>query len=329
MLSINKSYPCKKGYYGGLRNAIKYIVLHYTGNEKDTAVANAKYFHTSINRQASAHYFIDDNECYQSVEDNHIAWSVGGGTQSPHHPLYKICTNSNSISIEMCTSGGYEVSEKAENNAVELVKYLMNKYGVDISHVVRHYDVNGKACPSSSFRNGDRWDKFLNKVNGETVVTPTPTPTTTTTNTNTNSGASSNANKGNDVIKQGQQHSINFTGSKIAVDGIYGANTKKNGVKVLQHALNLDYGKSISEDGIAGAKTINKLGRHYVKKGEKQYMVTACEILLMLKGYNPNGVECPGVFGSGLKACVEKCQRDKGLSVDGICGAKTFKSLIS
>ena len=31
--------------------------------------------------------------------------------------------------------------------AAELTRYLMNKYGVPASHVIRHYDVTGKICP--------------------------------------------------------------------------------------------------------------------------------------------------------------------------------------
>ena len=43
---------------------------------------------------------------------------------------------------------------------------------------------------------------------------------------------------------------------------------------------------------------------HTVRKGESQYMVTALQILLMLKGYNPNGVESPGSFGSGCESAL-------------------------
>ena len=46
---------------------ISYIVMHYTGNSKDTAIGNAKYFHNSF-VEASAHYFVDDDSIYQSVE---------------------------------------------------------------------------------------------------------------------------------------------------------------------------------------------------------------------------------------------------------------------
>jgi len=53
------------------------------------------------------------------------------------------------------------------------------------------------------------------------------------------------------------------------------------------------------------------------------------EILLMLKGYNPQGVECPGSFGAGLDAAVRAYQCDHGLTVDGIAGRETFISLVA
>lgn len=132
----------------------------------------------------------------------------------------------------------------------------------------------------------------------------------------------------NTIIRDGQIHSQNFAGTGINADGIYGPETKKAGIKVLQQAMNLDYKAGLAVDGIWGTKSEAALGSHTVRKGETQYMVTAAEILLMLKGYNPNGVESPGIFGSGLEVCVRQYQKDKGLSVDGIVGHNTFKSLI-
>ena len=101
-------------------NSIKYIVCHYTGNATDTAAANANYFYTDY-RGASAHYFVDDNSIYQVVEDNNASWAVGDGKGA-----YGI-TNQNSISIEMCCKNTV-ITETTENNAIELVKYLMNKF---------------------------------------------------------------------------------------------------------------------------------------------------------------------------------------------------------
>ena len=122
--------------------------------------------------------------------------------------------------------------------------------------------------------------------------------------------ATSSGNNINSVIKVGQTHSNNFTGHIIAEDGIRGTNTSSQAVRVLQHAINLDYHAGLSEDGIIGNKTTSALGSHWVKYGETQYMVTAAEILCMLKGINPNGVECPGKYGSGLRNATGRNKLD-------------------
>lgn len=140
--------------------------------------------------------------------------------------------------------------------------------------------------------------------------------------------ASSNVS-GNAIVRNGQIHANNFSGADIKEDGIRGTATKKAGIMVLQVALNHDYEAGLAVDGAYGSKTDAALGNHYVKYGETQYLVTAVEILLMLKGYNPGGVECPGQYGSGLKAAVGQYQKDNGLTVDYICGPATFKSLIA
>ena len=75
----------------------KYIVIHYTGNREDSSLANSNYF-KSINRGASAHYFVDKTSVYQVVDDNNTAWAVGknyGGNN-----LFGKCTNRNSCTIK-------------------------------------------------------------------------------------------------------------------------------------------------------------------------------------------------------------------------------------
>lgn len=143
-------------------NAIKYIVLHYTGNKGDTAKNNANYFNGG-NRNASAHYFVDDNYIYQVVEDNNSAWAVGDGKGQ-----YGI-TNSNSISIEMCCAKDGQITEKTEANAIELTKMLMSKYNISVDNVVRHYDASRKICPNWSNNNWSRWTSFKNKLTGSQI----------------------------------------------------------------------------------------------------------------------------------------------------------------
>ncbi len=133
----------------------------------------------------------------------------------------------------------------------------------------------------------------------------------------------------NQIVKDGQIHARNFAASGLSADGIRGANTIKAGIKVLQQAMNLDYGAGLALDGKWGKKSESALGKHTVRRGERQYMVTALQILLMLKGYYPNGVENPGHFGAGCEKAVRQYQKDHGIGVDGVAGYKTFKSLIS
>ena len=145
-------------------NVIKYIVLHYTANKGDTAKNNVDYFYNG-DRQASAHYFVDDTSIWQSVEDSNAAWSVGDG-----NGVYGI-TNQNSISIEMCCNLSGIVSSTTESNAIELVKYLQGKYNISNSNVVRHYDASRKICPNWSDNNWSRWTEFKNKLNCNSAVT--------------------------------------------------------------------------------------------------------------------------------------------------------------
>lgn len=160
--TVNTSVQCHPTNYTAtaIRN-IEYIVLHYTGNDKDTALANARYF-SSANRGASAHYFIDDTSVYRIMRDSDKAWAVGGTSKYKH----KYCRNSNSLSVEMCTSGNRYVSELTRFRAAKLVAELCVKYGIsDVDkYVLRHYDVWNKSCPAQFVTNPQEWIDFKNLV---------------------------------------------------------------------------------------------------------------------------------------------------------------------
>jgi len=143
--------------------SIKYIVMHFTGNQNDTALGNANYFGGG-NRNASAHYFVDNDNIVQVVEDDNASWNCGDGNGE-----YGI-TNQNSIGIEMCGNNG-NISTSTETNTIELVKYLMNKYSISSDRVVRHYDASRKICPSPwSANNWSKWNDFKNKLTGNNNI---------------------------------------------------------------------------------------------------------------------------------------------------------------
>ncbi len=148
---------CNAKNRGGTRRAdqIKYLVYHYTGNDGDTARANARYYRDTV-VQASAHYFVDDDTVIESVEPLGIAWAVGGKKWSDcprtgGGKLYGAVTNANSISIEMCDTrrdGTLMATEATMERALALGRALMERYHIPIERVVRHFDVTGKHCPA-------------------------------------------------------------------------------------------------------------------------------------------------------------------------------------
>ena len=178
-----KEQLANSGNYGGSRNAsqIRYLVYHYTGNDGDRAANNAKYFQNNIVK-ASAHYFVDDTTVWRSVPDLKVAWSVGGSKyanadKTGGGTMYGVISNTNSLSIEMCDTirnGVSQASEATLSNAAALGRALMEKYGIPIENVYRHFDVTGKHCPSYLV-NAQKWAEFKKRLEVK-IMDNTPSP---------------------------------------------------------------------------------------------------------------------------------------------------------
>ena len=146
-------------YRAGRTQPVRYIVMHYTANNGDTARNNCDYYHRVGGLQASAHYFCDEHGAMQSVREGDTAWHCGA--RAYWHPE---CRNGNSIGIEMCSrkraDGSYYIKPETVANAAALAKDIMQRYGIDTEHVVRHYDVTGKRCPMPWVDDPAQWDAF-------------------------------------------------------------------------------------------------------------------------------------------------------------------------
>ena len=94
MAKINKKIT-PYNYTKGNNKRNMWIIIHYVGAES-SAKANANYFYSG-KRNASANYFVDENEIWQVVEDYDIAWHIGGALR-----YFNSARNNNSIGIEMC-----------------------------------------------------------------------------------------------------------------------------------------------------------------------------------------------------------------------------------
>lgn len=170
-----KTKLAARSNYGNKRKAsdITYIGIHYTANDGDSDEGNASYFASPHNPKSSAHYFVDDDSITQSVPDNYIAYSVGGKkytdcAKTGGGKLYGKATNANTLNIEMCDSkkdGTIRAQEATIVNTIKLVRQLMDKYHIDIDHVIRHFDVNGKHCPAY-LMDEQAWAEFKARILG-------------------------------------------------------------------------------------------------------------------------------------------------------------------
>lgn len=153
-----KEIWCNKGNFtesNRKSSDIDTLVIHYTGNDGDTAENNGNYFKNNV-VETSAHYFVDDTTVVRSVADKNIAWHAGDWD-----------INCRSIGIEIAGSTS-ECKGKTLENVILLTQRLMRKYNIKKDRVIRHYDANGKICPGfwcGSAAKDKLWkEQFLNKL---------------------------------------------------------------------------------------------------------------------------------------------------------------------
>lgn len=263
-------------------NSHEYLAIHYLGvNGENPDLYGGGY---------GGHFYVSKlGDCYQAAEVTDKLWHVGASSGfSYKHPYAR---NSNTVGIECAT---YSIGDRwfftkaTQEACARLAAWIMSEYNIPMDHLLRHGDITTKHCPSPYIDNpGDgpnwTWAQFKAKVAEylgnapERVLTPVQR-----------------------LVATGQRHSINYCAHHIDCDGVYGKESRKNAVRCLQRAANIDWDANLSIDGIVGEKTRGTFEGHYIKRGECQDMVTAVEIIMYLKGRNPNGVEVPGTFGAGL-----------------------------
>ena len=163
---------------------IKYLAIHYTAGASSapgTAVRMKAAWETT--KRASADF--GNYRCW-AVGDKKNAYSGGG-------QLYGKATNSNTISIEICSTlakgtnsavpnhEGWTFTQAALANAERLAKILMRRFSIPKERVVRHYDISGKLCPgvlgwnsgqlfttegkpTGRMSDSRKWEKFKKKL---------------------------------------------------------------------------------------------------------------------------------------------------------------------
>ena len=142
-------------------NAIKFIVLHYTGMIKEKDAINKL---TSEKSKVSCHYFIKNNgEILTLVPDLYTAWHAGVSSWKNFKFL-----NKNSIGVEISNPGheNYynKFSKKQINSTLRLILFLKKKYKIKKQFILGHSDIapNRKKDPGEKFP----WKYFAKKKIG-------------------------------------------------------------------------------------------------------------------------------------------------------------------
>jgi len=174
------------------KSPIQYIILHYsasTTSGKNNSMVTVKTLDT---RGFSSDFAVDDDNILQFAEDITKwrstavqAWSASGT------PAGKGANNDNSISIEMSSTlepGGkwvpndphFKFTSSVLSNTRYLCKLLVKEFNIPKEHIIRHYDIMGKACPgiigwnlAKGSNNENKYREFVDSVfDGEEVDIP-------------------------------------------------------------------------------------------------------------------------------------------------------------
>ena len=166
---IHKNITAFNRWVGREGNKVEWIVLHYTANTyqpdlaKNECAAFADHY-----VGASAHFFVDENEIWQSVAIEDTAWHCGDNPPSKNG-----ATNRNSIGIEMCVkykNGVYSIPNKTVDNTAALVLELLEAFPE--AKICRHYDATGKRCPMPWVDDPALWEKFKARIEENRPMTP-------------------------------------------------------------------------------------------------------------------------------------------------------------
>lgn len=269
------------------RKSTERIILHHA-DAKNCSAKDIHRWHLNNGWSGAGYHFLvrKDGKVYRLRPEDKVGAHAYG-------------SNYNSIGI--CFEGNYmeeDMSAEQIKAGQELVAYLKNKY--KISTVQKHKDVCATSCPGDKFP----FDEIANSETNNKVI---PQP-------------QENVPKGN--VAEIQATLNDRYGLNIAVDNIYGNETRKALVKALQTELNEQYHRGLIVDGIFGTNTYNACIN--VRKGAEGNITYLIQAMLVCHLFD---IDADGIFGPATKNAVKDFQSRNGLSQDGIVGKNTFNKL--
>ena len=269
------------------RKSTERIILHHA-DAKSCSAEDIHRWHLNNGWSGAGYHFLvkKDGTIYRLRPEDKVGAHAYG-------------SNYNSIGI--CFEGNYmeeDMPDVQKQAGKELVAYLKNKY--NITTVQAHRDVCATSCPGDKFPFGE----IANSETNNKVIPQ----------------SQKNVPKGN--VARIQAILNDKYGLSIAVDNIYGNETKKSLVKGLQTELNKQFGSKLAVDGIFGTNTYNACIN--VRKGAEGNITYLIQAMLVCHSFD---IDADGIFGPATENAVKDFQSRNGLSVDGIVGKNTFNKL--
>ena len=269
------------------RNSTERIILHHA-DAKNCSAEDIHRWHLNNGWSGAGYHFLvrKDGKVYRLRPED----KVGAHAYGANYDSLGICFEGNFMEEDM-------PAEQIKAGQ-ELVAYLKNKY--NITTVQKHKDVCATSCPGDKFP----FDEIANSEASNEII----------------SQPQESENKGN--VARIQAVLNERYGLNIAVDNIYGNETRKALVKGLQTELNKQFGSKLAVDGIFGTNTYNACIN--VRIGAEGNITWLIQSMLICKLFNINA---DGIFGPATESAVREFQSRNGLSADGICGKNTFSKL--
>lgn len=202
------------------RNYPRYVVFHFTGgfgeNSDTTTGMMDSYIHMESNG-SNAHYLVGRDSIWEMVNPKtyYCTYSCGAsvgrqseclipgwgpltymGSLSMSHS--KLAGHTNTINVEVCSckvgtsickpmDSGWYFTDGTYTNAVKLIAWLCQEYGIKIDNIIMHNQITGKICPAmwcnregaeagfSKFK--EDVSSMLNGLNtSDTFKSPSPKP---------------------------------------------------------------------------------------------------------------------------------------------------------
>lgn len=338
-MKIDTEFISKKCTYAG-QNSPKYIVIHETDNfSKGANAGRHAQAQAAGHLSTSVHYYAGSDGVYQAADHIDGAYSVGREYGGDH--AVKDATNRNTINIEICVNEDGDYT-KARENAIELVKHLIQTTGIPAERVIRHFDAKGKYCPRKMMDNPELWADFKQQIGQASMQQTKPDQVPEDkkkavwyrVGTGWKNGicqqqtgayhkkdfAIADCQPGQNVYDESGK--VIYSGGKVEATSL--AYPQKQFIKDIQNAT------GSKADGLAGDETIRNTVTISAAKNHRHPVVTPLQKRLNALGYSCGTVD--GIAGQKFTAAVNVYQKEvlgyKNMDGEITAKKKMWKSLL-